>query len=129
MELVAHLAKAREAAKTAAERRKATQVFQFHWRSSESEYIVGWASACALLGMKENSLAVRLSASKNSYVIKRTNPLTGEPDILTISRVSFDKAKKALRGRPPKQVDLERLGTEYAPLAWASADWQKYKKS
>lgn len=122
MDLLSHLQKAREAQSTIAAKRRASQVFQLSWRGTGSEYVVGWQAVCAVLGMKESSLACRLSTHKNAYTVTRTNPVSGEPDILTISRVSAAKAANKLKGRPPKQVDVDRLGSE-APYA-RRAKWK-----
>lgn len=111
MELHTHLQKARAAKQKHCQQRRASQIFEFNWRSTGSEFVTGWKTAAALLHMKESSLAVRLSSSKNNFQVTRVNPQHGEPDILTVSRVAPVKAKKP-RGRPPKQQDWERLGSE-----------------
>lgn len=111
MELLHHLAKATEASKQAAKRRRQAQVFVFAWRSSEQEYVTSWAAAAERLNISEKSLAVYLSKGRGVFVSNRVNPLTGELDILNVSRASPDNVPPIKRrGRKPKQIALERLG-------------------
>lgn len=112
MEITEHLARARKAHTVKATERRNRQMFQLAWRSSEPEHIVGWEQVCSRLNLKENTLRSRLSTGKGTVTLKRVNPLTGEPDMLTVSRLTFAEVKPR-RGRPPLRVDLERLGVEY----------------
>lgn len=110
MELFQHLIKAREAQRTKAAKRRASQVFEFNWRSTGSEYVLGWPAAAALLNMKESSLAARLSTGKGKHCVRTANPVHGEQDVLTVSRMSNAKAENRMRGRPAKFIDRARLG-------------------
>ena len=113
MDLLTHLANARQALKNATAKRRLTQPFLFNWRSAESEIVIGWAVAASLLRIKETTLGVRLSRTKNNYSMKKINPVSGEEDILTVSRITPEAAAKRLRGRPLKaEPDWERLGSE-----------------
>lgn len=112
MDLHEHLANARQALKNVTAKRRLTQPFLFNWRSAGSEIVIGWAVAAKLLRIKESTLAVRLSRTKNNYVVKKINPV-GLEDILTVSRVTEETAAKRLQGRPPKaEPNWERLGSE-----------------
>lgn len=113
MNLYEHLSKARETHQTKAAKRRASQVFEFNWRSTGSEYVLGWPKAAALLNIKESSLAARLSTGKGNHCVVTTNPIHGERDILTVSRMTTAKAQNRMRGRPVKFVDRARLGVEF----------------
>jgi hypothetical protein len=113
MDLSEHLSLARAIGQAKAKSKRERQVFELWWRSTGSEYVVGWQALAQLLGIKESTLAVRLSSTKNAYSVVRTNPVHGEQDVLIISRVSAVKAETLKkRGRKAKAVDWERLGTQ-----------------
>jgi len=112
MDLFEHLAHARQAAKTKAAANRTTQVFRMDWRSAGCEFVVGYKAICQRLGIKETSLRTRLSTTKNRYSLRRVNPVHGEYDIVTVSKVSTAKIPKKQRGRVAKQIDWSRLGSE-----------------
>lgn len=112
MDLLEHLANARQAAKNNAAARRDTQIFKFDWRATGWQFVVGYAAACSVLGVKENTLRSRLSTTKNKFILKRVNPIHGEYDILTVSTISFAKVPSNVRGRVAREVDWERLGQE-----------------
>jgi hypothetical protein len=112
MDLLTHLANARQAAKNNAAARKNTQLFRFDWRSTGWTFVVGYPAACSALGIKENTLRSRLSTTNNKYMLKRVNPIHGEYDALTVSAIPLAKVPAGVRGLVAREVDWERLGAE-----------------
>jgi hypothetical protein len=94
------------------------QRFQLHWRGSGESELFTLEQLCAYLNLKPQSVRVYLAKGHGSFDIVRANPLTGEPDALTITRLKPERPAKRPVGRPPHQYDSERLGTEFGtPLA------------
>ena len=106
----------------AARRAKADAInYTITWRSNDASElfsgIAGFAQLCARLGLTQRSVTNYLSRGRGSFQRGGTNPLTGELDILTVTRHEPEPPPAKRRGRPPKALDLERLGTDFAPPA------------
>lgn len=126
MDLRQHLDRARQVHRAKAAERKATQRFILSWRGSEPEYVTGYSDLCARLKIKESTLRVRLSEGHGVYNLTRTNPTTGELDVLSITRLIPAK-EPTKRGRPKKYIDLDRLGIEFSQPDDAPT-WPRRKK-
>ena len=85
-----------------AKQRRDSTVWTLTWRGGGSTQIVGYAALAAHLNIKERSIPVLLSkGGGTAFQLTRPSPLNGEPDVLTVTRLSPAKTK-ARRGRPPK---------------------------
>lgn len=108
-----HLATARAQHIQKAKERADAQLFLLNWRSGGQSEVTGFATLAALLDFKISTIRVRLSNGGGAFSIQRNNPTTGEPDILTVTRVAAPAppAKKP-RGRPRTRplADDPRLG-------------------
>lgn len=86
------------------------------WRSAAAseEYSgpSGLTQAAQRVGISVASLRVYLANGKGSHAFQLTNPATGEPDLATLTRIYPPAKAKRPRGRPAKQLDIERLGIE-----------------
>lgn len=102
-----------------AARRKITLSHRYNvsWRGGGDTQIVDISELKTLLRLKEQSIRSYLATGRGTFALERTNPLTCEPDLLTVERLPLPVKEKRPVGRPPKQYDLERLGTEFAPPA------------
>jgi hypothetical protein len=91
------------------------QQYVLSWRGGGQSEIVGITSLVSRLGLKLQSVRVYLSKGKGSFSVVRTNPLTGETDLLTVTHIPEPTAPAKRRGRPPKGFALDpRLGSEAA---------------
>jgi hypothetical protein len=94
----------------------AKQRFELSWRSSGESELLTLEQLCALLNLKPQSVRVYLANGRDSFSVTRNNPVTGEPDILTITRHCPLAKPKRPRGRPNKRTQYEadpRLGSEF----------------
>lgn len=111
MKTLSTLQLATEARKRQAKEARAKQRFQLSWRGGGAEVLTGYTALEQYLDLTIGSIRCYLSRGQGVFSIERPNPLTNEPDILTISKLVEHKPKPR-RGRPPKHVDWERLGPE-----------------
>lgn len=94
---------------------RAEQPFLLSWAGGGSTQVIGWEALAKEIKLKESSIRVHLSQGKGTFNLHRTNPLVGERDILTVTRLALpgELVEKAPVGRPPKQAyDLDVLGSE-----------------
>jgi hypothetical protein len=111
MDLYSHLSKARERARANAATRRANTVFTLSWRGGGASELLGHKALAAALNINLSSIPVLLSkGGGTSFDLMRTNPITGERDILTVTRTLPAKAKRAsrARGRPSSVATLQR---------------------
>ena len=94
----------------AAQYKAANRQYELDWRSTGSQLVVGRAATAATLGVTEQSLQVYLSNGKAKRGLLRTNPQTGELDIVTVTAgpqpvapSSVEPKPKGRRGRPRKE--------------------------
>lgn len=90
-------------AREAMRQRVAAQRFTITWRAGGSEANVPVERVLQVLDIGLPSLRVLLSKGQGAQQWMRTNPLTGEPDIVVVARQLEPPKPKAKRGRPPKQ--------------------------
>lgn len=89
----------------------AAQRYVITWRgNSESEQLT-LEELCAKLRLTKHSVRCYLARGSGSFTARGTNPLTNELDAFTVTRIAPAKEKRP-RGRPPKLIDWERLGSE-----------------
>lgn len=111
-----------------AAQRRAQQIFTLSYRGGGASEIIGYAALAAQLGIKESSIPVLLSRGKGSFTLMRTNPLTGEEDLLEVTRLLPAKPPKRPRGRPKTAHAADpRLGIEFAGFSEES-DFANGKK-
>lgn len=100
------LQKARLTKSMKAEKRRNEQAFQLSWAGGGSERVMGWFTLAKRLQYRETTIRAKLSIGKESFSMKLDNPLTGQPDILTVTRLPLADmgATRLKRGRPPKKT-------------------------
>jgi hypothetical protein len=109
MEQRDHLAKAREIARRNAANTRANTVFVLEYRGGGGSELKGYTALAKALSIKETSIPVLVSQGGGaSFTLMRTNPLTGEPDIVQVTRVVPAKLLRMRkpRGRPPSRLKL-----------------------
>lgn len=108
-------------AKEALRQKLESYLYTVTWRgNAEQQTYSGTAGFTALataLGVKPKTLACYLATGRDQHSREMTNPLTGEPDVATVTRHKPAPKPKRPVGRPPKQYDSARLGTEFASPA------------
>jgi transcriptional regulator with XRE-family HTH domain len=99
-------------------KRYSQRVHILTWRSSGEPEIYsgveGFEDLAARLGVLAGTLNNYISRGHGSFSITRTNPLTGEPDVATVTRRDPAKVKRPV-GRPRKMENWERLGYTQEP--------------
>lgn len=80
---------------------RAEQPFLLVYNGGGNEEVIGWDALAKRLRLGQSSIRVYLSKGKGSFHITRYNPLTHEPDMLTITRVVMPgEPSKPKIGRP-----------------------------
>lgn len=83
------------------------QPFILSWRGGGSEQITGWEALAKRLCLGESSIHTYLSNGRGEFCVKRTNPLTGEIDVVSVCRVLLHgQPEKPKIGRPRKHFPI-----------------------
>lgn len=107
MDVTSLLTAARQKHSANAKRRRETTRFVLSWRSGGTSELLGYSNLAKAISVKETSIPVLFSrGTKTSFDLARNNPVTDEPDIVTVTRIITAKDKPR-RGRPPKLVRQE----------------------
>jgi len=84
------------------------------WRSTADHLIYsgiqGFKDLAHQLDISEHSLRCYFARGAGVHSLERTNPTTGEPDLMTITRTDPPAKPKRPRGRPRKTLDATQLG-------------------
>ena len=91
-------------------------VFTLTWRGSGAPQNyrgnAGLAQLAALLGLTAKSLKCYLSRGGGSHTQTLPSPLTGEPDLATVTRHYPPAKSKPPRGRPPSAATLAKRAAQ-----------------
>lgn len=96
----------------AAEYRRTHQEYSLDYNGGGSEHVIGSAALAKRLHLKELSMTVYLSKGKGTFVVHATNPITGEPDLLYVTRLPKPVPPSYA---PPKPKSTKRLGRPPKP--------------
>lgn len=106
------LSRARRIHSQRSKEQRDSTIWYLSWRGGGASTITGYGALATELNLKESSIPVLLSkAGGTSFTLERTNPLTGEADILEVIRAPLAKPESKRRGRPSKRNKTDpRLG-------------------